>query len=175
MVTTATNNVQRSTVAHADRAHWRIYGHCPRPEKNQMTITEEKRDLFKVDESYNLAHCIASDLGMGAGIAVEMQQRFKLRSAIRKAGKPLKSPTCVHTGRVFNLITKRRSTGKPTYASLRASLKKMKTIVVSQKVERIAMPCIGCGLDRLQWGLVREIIEEVFGDLDVEILICIWR
>ncbi len=36
------------------------------------------------------------------------------------------------------------------------------------------MPKIGCGLDRLQWGLVREIVEEVFEGVDAEILVCVW-
>jgi hypothetical protein len=34
------------------------------------------------------------------------------------------------------------------------------------------MPLIGCGLDRLSWDEVYEIICEVFEDTDVEILIC---
>lgn len=34
------------------------------------------------------------------------------------------------------------------------------------------MPKIGCGLDRLQWGKVREIIKEIFGDLDIEVRVC---
>lgn len=36
-------------------------------------------------------------------------------------------------------------------------------------VKYLAMPKIGCGLDRLQWSKVREIIKEEFKDLDIEI------
>ena len=37
---------------------------------------------------------------------------------------------------------------------------------------KLAMPKIGCGLDRLDWDEVYDIICEVFEDTDVEILIC---
>ena len=36
----------------------------------------------------------------------------------------------------------------------------------------IAMPFIGCGLNRLEWCKVSEIIKEVFEYTDVEILVC---
>ena len=40
------------------------------------------------------------------------------------------------------------------------------------KITKLAMPCIGCGLDKLKWEKVREIIKEIFEDMDIEILIC---
>ena len=49
----------------------------------------------------------------------------------------------------------------------------MKEDMVATGVKKIAMPKIGCGLDRLNWNIVRSIIKEVFEDTDIEILICI--
>jgi hypothetical protein len=37
----------------------------------------------------------------------------------------------------------------------------------------LAMPKIGCGLDRLQWGRVSEMLKEIFSDYDIDIIICI--
>ena len=34
------------------------------------------------------------------------------------------------------------------------------------------MPKIGCGHEGLEWERVKEIIEEVFEDTDIEILVC---
>jgi hypothetical protein len=34
------------------------------------------------------------------------------------------------------------------------------------------MPLIGCGLDRLRWDKVRNIVENVFADTDIDILVC---
>ena len=37
---------------------------------------------------------------------------------------------------------------------------------------QFAMPLIGCGLDRLHWGKVSEMIQVIFKDTDIEILVC---
>jgi O-acetyl-ADP-ribose deacetylase (regulator of RNase III) len=140
-----------------------------------MTVTEERKDLFTVGEEYYLAHCIAADLRMGAGIAVPICQKFSVRTRIRASGESLDYPTCILTPPVFSLITKKISSAKPTYGALGEALLKMKAIALEKDIRKIAMPKIGCGLDRLQWGVVRPMIERVFEDTDVEILVCIWK
>ena len=50
-----------------------------------MIFTEIHKDLFTVDKSYYLAHCIASDFIMGAGIAVRFQKEFSLRNKLRES------------------------------------------------------------------------------------------
>ena len=39
-------------------------------------------------------------------------------------------------------------------------------------VNKMAMPKIGSGRDRLNWSVVYNIINEVFEDMDIEIVIC---
>jgi len=140
-----------------------------------MTYIEEYRDLFTMPESYHLAHCIASDLGMGAGIAVPMQKTFGLRGKILKTGLPLHHPTTIKTDHIFNLITKAKSSGKPTLNALHMSIIKMRDIAVQEGIKQIAMPKIGCGLDRLSWPQVREILKAEFANTDIEIYVCNWR
>ena len=140
-----------------------------------MKYEEVHRDLFTVDESYNLVHCIASDLKMSAGIAVDMQRKFHLRGKIEKSGESLKHPNCIFAGEVFNLITKKKSSGKPTLESLDKAIKKMKSLIQYHEIKKIAMPKIGCGLDKLSWGEVRECIHSTFDSIDIEILVCTWK
>jgi len=140
-----------------------------------MYYREEKRDIFTVPEDFYLAHCIASDLGMGKGIAVPMRKKFGLREKIKSSRESPVHPTCILVDRVFNLITKRRSCGKPTYTSLHKPLEIMRDIIVDEGIEKVAMPKIGCGLDRLQWPKVREMIHDLFKNVEVEILVCVWR
>jgi len=140
-----------------------------------MMIEEKHKDLFTVSDDYHLAHCIATDMRMGAGIALPMQKKFRLRAKIRNSNESILSPTCILTGRVFNLITKRRSSGKPTYQSLQASLVKMREIIEQKGVTKLAMPKIGCGLDRLNWAVVRQMLEDIFYGLEIEILVCVWK
>ena len=47
----------------------------------------------------------------------------------------------------------------------------MLTLCKEISVKKVAMPVIGCGLDRLKWDKVSEIIKETFGDTDIEIII----
>lgn len=145
-----------------------------------MELREEKRDLFSVPDDYYLAHCISADFAMGKGIVVEFNRRFDMKNKL-KAHYPdyldrwqqeKKRSGCILAGRVFNLITKERYFQKPTYESLRGALECMKTLCGEKGVRRVAMPVIGCGLDRLEWEKVSAIIREVFSDTGVEVLVC---
>ena len=145
-----------------------------------MRYREEVRDLFSVPEEYGLVHCISADFAMGKGIVVEFNRRFDMKRRLQR-GYPdyldhyrtLESGgDCILEGRVFNLITKERYFQKPTYESLRGALECMKTLCGEKGVRRVAMPVIGCGLDRLEWEKVSAIIREVFSDTGVEVLVC---
>ena len=48
----------------------------------------------------------------------------------------------------------------------------MKALCQSENIYKIAMPIIGCGLDRLEWDKVSRIIKDVFQEEDIEILVC---
>lgn len=145
-----------------------------------MIYKEETRDLFAVPEEYYLAHCISADFKMGKGIAVEFNKRFDMKKILEN-----KYPNfiylwnhhdwdyhCILEGRVFNLITKERYFQKPDYAGISGALLLMKALSVKNKISKIAMPIIGCGLDKLEWNKVSDIIKHVFSDTDIEILIC---
>lgn len=151
-----------------------------------MTITEVKQDLFTVPKNYTLVHCVSADFAMGAGIAKEFTKRgvkdYLLTDSITLIPEKERVGTCVvtfETGWVseFNLITKEKYWHKPTYDTLRKSLLSAKEFYISvgdeyTKMIKLAMPKIGCGLDKLSWDKVKAIIEEVFADTNIEILVC---
>lgn len=145
-----------------------------------MIYKEEIRDLFSVPDDYYLAHCISADFGMGAGIVVEFNKRFdmkrKLQSKypdyINEWSHMRRYADCILEGRVLNLITKERYFHKPTYKSMHGALELMKVNCRWNNITKVAMPIIGCGLDRLEWPKVSELIQEVFADTDIEILVC---
>lgn len=137
-----------------------------------MIINEVVMDIFEVPHDYYLAHCISSDLVMGAGIAVEFQKRYNIREMLVGRPQRLDHPKTALTDRVFNLITKEKYFHKPTYASLYITIEQMKTIAGTLGITKIAMPTIGCGLDKLEWKNVKNMITEVFNETEVEILVC---
>lgn len=139
---------------------------------------EIKQDLFKVDDSYTLVHCIAADAAMGAGIAVQFARRFpRMTSILRQSSLSVGTamvffPNQDQDYTVINLITKERSWHKPTYQSFTESIQSMKYTVERYRIAKLAMPKIGCGLDGLNWNICRSIIQDEFADVDVEILVC---
>lgn len=150
-----------------------------------MIYKEEVRDLFSVPDDYYFVQCISGDFAMGKGIAVEFNKRFDTKNQLqhnysslvrRNEWGRIKSMACLLEGRVFNLVTKIRYYEKPTYQSMTDSLKRMRVICdglgEARNIHKIAMSTIGCGLDRLQWDKVSEIIKEVFKDSNLEILVC---
>ena len=138
-----------------------------------MIIKEEQRDLFSVPHGYYFAHCISGDFALGAGIAVKFNELYNMRKKLKGLYDYTITDNCaILIDNVFNLVTKRRAFHKPTYESLREALEDMIETIETLEIEKIAMPRIGSGLDKLSWDRVKEIIEEVFDEIDVEILIC---
>ena len=63
---------------------------------------------------------------------------------------------------IYYLVTKDKYYNKPTYPTLNASLEAMHAHCLSHQVAHLAMPRIGCGLDRLDWDRVAAMLKEVF-------------
>ena len=139
-----------------------------------MNITIVKRDLFTMPQGYYLAHCINASFELGAGIAKAFNSVYNMRSKLLKRHRNYvyHGGDALLVDNVFNLVTKNTRWDRPTYDSLRESLKMMKEYMDFLEVTKIAMPKICCGLDRLSWDDVYEIIYEVFEDTDVDIVIC---
>lgn len=79
----------------------------------------------------------------------------------------------MENGRLFNLVTKERCFHKPTYDTLYDTLVDMREQCEDFDITKLAMPLIGCGLDKLEWDKVKDVIEDVFENTNIEILICI--
>lgn len=138
-----------------------------------MEFREIQQDLFAMDEEYLLAHCISADARMGAGIAVQFRERFGLEVLQEQAKQePLEIGTCYPVGRTLNLVTKAKFSNKPTYQSFTRAVESMHNVCVAQGIRKLAMPQIGCGLDRLKWEKVRTILQDRFAETDIEIVVC---
>ncbi|XP_026464853.1 O-acetyl-ADP-ribose deacetylase 1-like [Ctenocephalides felis] len=137
-------------------------------------IKEVFGDLFACPDEYSLAHCVAEDLSMGKGIAKAFKSKFKevesLKGQRRKAG----GVATLEVGDkrfIYYLVTKKESTAKPTYSSLHKSITGMKEHMVENDIKKLAMPRIGCGLDRLEWRDVSLILEDIFKDVTCDIVV----
>ena len=140
-----------------------------------MIFKEEVRDLFTVPQGYMLAHCISADFILGKGIARQFCEHYNMRERLMNGYGTDFSEVGIslQIDNVHNLVTKRYVKDKPTYADLKKALEDMKAGMELDGQEKVAMPRIGCGLDGLDWGIVKAIIKDVFEDTDIEILICV--
>lgn len=137
-------------------------------------VMEQRGDLFDVDASCALAHCVSADAAMGAGIALGFRMRWpQVPGVVRAAAPAVGSAMLVEVPDrlIVNLVTKPRFYDKPTYETLRASLEDAVRQLSARGVRRLAMPRIGSGLDRLAWSQVRQIIDEVFAGSGIEVVI----
>ncbi|XP_059189242.1 ADP-ribose glycohydrolase OARD1 [Centropristis striata] len=129
--------------------------------------------LFSCPKDDALAHCISEDCRMGAGIAVMFKKEFKGVEELKEQKKLTGECAVLKRDRryVYYLITKKKATQKPTYDTLTRSLEDMRTHCVEHRVTRVSMPRIGCGLDKLQWNRVAEILEQVFQHTNISITV----
>ncbi|XP_062997295.1 ADP-ribose glycohydrolase OARD1 isoform X2 [Elgaria multicarinata webbii] len=110
---------------------------------------------------------------MSAGIAAIFKKKFggvqEILSQQKKTGDVavLKRENRY----VYYLISKDKYFHKPTYGNLQKSLEAMKIHCQNNAVTCVSMPKIGCGLDRLDWSKVSTMLEEVFEDTDVNIIV----
>lgn len=143
-----------------------------------MTYREECRDLFTVGAEYYLVQCISADFAMGKGIAVEFNKRYNMKQNLKvKYPYYLESwqigyGDCILEGKVLNLVTKERYYQKPTYGTITKAINKMAIICREKGIKAIAMPLIGCGLDKLEWSRVSEIIKGAFKEMEIDIVVC---
>eukprot|EP00064_Thunnus_orientalis_P003271 superscaffoldBa00000259_g3280 len=150
-----------------------VTSYTSRPAEGSWRLNYVTGSLFSCPKDEALAHCISEDCRMGAGIAVMFKKTFRGVEELKEQKKLMGQCAVLErdTRFVYYLITKKKASQKPTYESLRQSLEDMKSHCVKNTVTRISMPRIGCGLDRLRWDKVSEILEEVFSHTDISITV----
>ena len=75
--------------------------------------------------------------------------------------------------KIYYLISNRKFWEKPTYDSLRRSLLSLRDDMIGSRMCKIGIPRLGCGLDGLEWPRVRDMIESVFSETSIEVVVCI--
>ncbi len=137
-----------------------------------MKFEETTGDLFFCDSAFALVHCVGRDFRMGAGIAVGFRLRFGGVDELKAQGKQVGQVShLVRANRsIFYLVTKERSAKElPTLENLTTCIQELYQSCIALGITKLAMPKIGCGLDRLDWAQVRAVLQEVFKDSEIHI------
>ena len=108
---------------------------------------------------------------MSRGIAAEFARRYPLQ--LEK--QTLTVGDCIFgkdQGKyIFHMITKPVYNGRPTYKSIENSLNSLLVLCNRFQVNKLAMPKIACGLDKLEWTKVSVIIKQVFSKSNIQVTI----
>lgn len=136
-------------------------------------IREIKGDLFESPSDFCLVHCVSSDLKMGAGIALEFGQRFGRVEELKSQNPQVGSFVFISDKerQLFYLVTKAFYYQKPTYSSLTLALIELCNFCLDHSIRKLALPKIGCGLDKLEWSRVLLILQEIFAETGIELRI----
>jgi len=118
-------------------------------------------------------HCISSDCALGAGIALLINNKYNIKSQLCKfyypIGSVVKTKSTIDDKIIYNLVTKKNYWNKPSIGSLQICLDKLYDKCKILGITKLAMPRIGCGLDRLDWSLVKEYLIKLFVNNGIEI------
>ncbi|CAF3602081.1 unnamed protein product [Rotaria sp. Silwood1] len=138
-----------------------------------LIFREMHGDLFSASSITSLAHCVSRDLNMSKGIAMLFRDKFGQINELQKQNVPVGG--CAYLTAddrcIFYLVTKERYFYKPTMATLESSLRVMRDLCIQHNIRHLGMPRIGCGLDKLDWNKVSQLIQNVFKEDDIEITI----
>ena len=127
----------------------------------------------------SIAHCVSSDFQMAKGVAKQISSAYPCIKPTLKSIETLIVGSSVSVSlpwenkSVFNLVAKPQFFDKPTYYDLSRSLNCMKQQLLQKGINAIAMPKIGCGLDKLKESRVFSLICDIFEKTNIKIFIYI--
>lgn len=128
-------------------------------------IQEIQGDLFET-KADAMVHCVSADFEMSRGIALEFRTRFgcveELRAEKAGVGDVVSLRDDENKRWIYYMVTKQRYWHKPTYEAFEQSLHRLHTLCVQDGIRTLAMPRIGCGLDKLKWEQVSAMIRKTF-------------
>ena len=138
---------------------------------SQFLLIEQQGDLL--DFPHSIAHCTSVDFKLGAGLAKQIKENFPSYFTTKKEYKQqvLHAQYLGHDNFVFHLIAKPRYFHKPTYRSLRKTLFALRDKINFYRTNKLGIPHLSCGLDKLGWTEVQKIFHETFRDSKLELTV----
>lgn len=131
-------------------------------------------DIFKspevVDSQCPILHCISADYVLGKGIALQIEQKYNVKASLKYYGTG-KVPDCLMVNNVINMVTKLNYWDKPSYKVFEQGLILVRQLCLENNINKLVMPKIGAGLDRLYWGYCKEFIQNILCNSNISCVI----
>ena len=121
-------------------------------------------DLFTCPPTSSMAHCVSQDLRMTQGIAHRFRTVFgrveDLCSQLPRVGGVVY--LTLSNSFIYYVITKKYFYQKPQLNDYFAALHSLRDLVSSHNVTELAIPQLGCGLDRIPIPLFYSALRSIF-------------
>jgi hypothetical protein len=151
------------------------------PPTPKMTYEEVNGDLFSAPADFAKAHAVDATLQMSKGIAATFKENYIGYEALRghewDIGDVPIIETGIKTAPILNVITKSKHYHKFGRNRHARSFKKnfirglhgLKQVCMDKGINKLALPPLGTGLDRLPWKFVKEQIHKTFSDCSIHV------
>lgn len=136
-------------------------------------IKDEPGDLFDAPLDFSLTHTVSKDLKMSKGIAKTFVEKFGSVDRLKSQNPTLHNLVFLehHNQFIIYLITKNYFYEKPSYRDIFFTLLKLKQFCIDNNIKKLAMPKIGCGLDKLKYENIRIMLRYIFLQTNIEVRI----
>ena len=132
----------------------------------------KKGNLLKAEKS--IAHCVSKDLKMFKGLARSFRDEWPGQiDELKKMDLEVGQVGAIKEQErfIYHLVIKGKFNEQPKHDPLKQTLVKLKEHMVANDITEVSLPKIGSGLNRLSWPDVKTMIEEVFQDTNIKIII----
>ncbi|KRK05194.1 ADP-ribose glycohydrolase OARD1 isoform X2 [Drosophila yakuba] len=138
-----------------------------------VKIVESKLDIFHAPQTHSLAHAVESSFTAERGtLAWQFALIYGDVDELRQ--RRVSRGNCAvleHNARfIYYLVTKSSLYEASTYDDVQSALICMREHMREHGVTKLAIPRLGCGIDRLDWLRVRSLLDLVFAEDSVDII-----
>ena len=145
---------------------------------NITDFSEDGMDLLSVPVIFKIVHTINADLTYAEErwngkdtLAKNIDKFFKIREALNDLSSiDWEVGEVINTSVVYHLLTKADRYDEVSYENVQICLENLKKIASDNGDYYLAFPKICCGQDKLEWDLVKPLIEGVFGNTEFQII-----
>lgn len=143
-----------------------------------MKIKEITEDILSMPQGYYLAHYISGDYIPNTDISKRIYDTYNMKNKLDRDYAIPVNKKYANVGRallidnVFNLITKQRYFHKSLYEDIYDTFIDMREQINDFGIEKLAIPKLIENGNCIEWDRVLDIIEDVFRDSDVSIVVC---
>lgn len=145
-----------------------------------MIIREENINILNAPQGYTIAVDFSADMNYESGLSKVLNETFNIEERLPDSliiidgneDDPLDCGQIYEVGNLYMLIVKENSFDLPDHSYLMESLEELRKQCEFDHIKRLAIPKICSEENEFEWEDVKQLIDIVFRETDVEILVC---